>query len=276
MSGMDNDLFTFEVEVANIPCDLNKDDDLEQRVSPEADDNMGYDPFDVAFIEWLGSKKFNYKTMDHYTKNALWIYWIRGDDEAELTNEEFFDNEDEVAKVFRIDTNIFNFETPILMKNIRMIGSMNRTEMYHGLMRNHELILEFGLNPHQLSIIVSLSTIKLDVQNGQHVVRGMMDSVMEETYLELPLLETSSIIRIMNDHEADEREELCEIHKLPVCTKRRFEMIKYSFEQDDEYVAVKEDEYDDLERTSDDACRAYQEIFRMMDDKCLITHIFYL
>ncbi|GKG30065.1 hypothetical protein Tco_0419963, partial [Tanacetum coccineum] len=36
---------------------------------------------------------------------------------------------------------------------------------------------------------------------------------------------------------------------------RRFKMIKYSFRQDEEYVAVKEDEYDDLVRTSDDAYR---------------------
>ncbi|GJW55977.1 hypothetical protein Tco_0102708 [Tanacetum coccineum] len=68
-----------------------------------------------------------------------------------------------------------------------------------------------------------------------------------------------------DDESLDEREELCEIHELPVCNIRRFEMIKYSFGQDDEYVAVKEDEYDDLARTSDDACRAYQEIFRTMD-----------
>ncbi|GKF55096.1 hypothetical protein Tco_0165436, partial [Tanacetum coccineum] len=47
----------------------------------EADDDMGYDPSDVAFTEWLRSKIFNYKTMDHYTMKALWIYWIRGDDE---------------------------------------------------------------------------------------------------------------------------------------------------------------------------------------------------
>ncbi|GKE45252.1 hypothetical protein Tco_1472536, partial [Tanacetum coccineum] len=47
---------------------------------------------------------------------------------------------------------------------------------------------------------------------------------------------------------------------------RIFEMIKYSFGLDEEYVAVKEDEYDDLARTSDDACRAYQEIFLMMDE----------
>ncbi|GKG60843.1 hypothetical protein Tco_0614405, partial [Tanacetum coccineum] len=77
----------------------------------EADDDMGYDPSDVAFLEWLGSKFYNYKTMDHYTKKALWIYWIRGDDEVELTDEESSDNEDNIAEVFRIDTNLFNFET---------------------------------------------------------------------------------------------------------------------------------------------------------------------
>ncbi|GJY14567.1 hypothetical protein Tco_0384989 [Tanacetum coccineum] len=51
--------------------------------------------------------------MDHYTRKALWIYWIIGYDEVELKNEEFFDNEYEVAKVFRTDTNIFDFETPM-------------------------------------------------------------------------------------------------------------------------------------------------------------------
>nr|GEV45032.1 hypothetical protein [Tanacetum cinerariifolium] len=43
-------------------------------------------------------------------------------------------------------------------------------------------------------------------------------------------------------------------------------MIKYSFGQDEEYVGVKKDEYDDLTRTIDDACRAYQEIFHRMDE----------
>ncbi|GJV64147.1 hypothetical protein Tco_1474975 [Tanacetum coccineum] len=38
---------------------------------------------------------------------------IRGDDEVELIDEEFFDNEDEIAKFYRIDTNILDYETPI-------------------------------------------------------------------------------------------------------------------------------------------------------------------
>ncbi|GKA15386.1 hypothetical protein Tco_0695133 [Tanacetum coccineum] len=109
LSKMDDDLFTYEVEVANIPCDSKMDNDSKQ----EAEDDMGYDLSDVAFIEWLGSKNFNYKPMDHYTMKALWIYWIRGDDEVELTDEESSDDEDDIAEVFRIDTNIFDYETPL-------------------------------------------------------------------------------------------------------------------------------------------------------------------
>ncbi|GKF11233.1 hypothetical protein Tco_0049159, partial [Tanacetum coccineum] len=47
LSGMDNDLFTYEIEIGNILCNLKMDDDSED----ETDDDMGYDPFDVAFIE---------------------------------------------------------------------------------------------------------------------------------------------------------------------------------------------------------------------------------
>ncbi|GJY20297.1 hypothetical protein Tco_0392863 [Tanacetum coccineum] len=170
------------------------DDDSEH----EADDDMGYDSSNVAFNEWLGSKFFNYKTMDHYTMKALWIYWIRGDDEVELTDEESSDDMDEVVEVFRISTNLFDYETPIPMKITRMIGSINETRTYCGLKRSHGLTLEFGPNPRQLNILTCLSTIRLDVRNGQHVVGWMMDTVMEETYQELTFLETNSIIKITN------------------------------------------------------------------------------
>ncbi|GJR91358.1 hypothetical protein Tco_0215369, partial [Tanacetum coccineum] len=56
------------------------DNDSEQ----EDDDDMGYDQFD-----------------------------IRGDDEVELADEESSDNDDENFEVFRIDTNIFDYETPL-------------------------------------------------------------------------------------------------------------------------------------------------------------------
>ncbi|GKB19903.1 hypothetical protein Tco_0853826 [Tanacetum coccineum] len=217
MSEMDDDLFSYEVEVANIPCDSNKDDDSEQQVLHEADDDTGYDPSDVAFTEWLWSKKFNYKTIDHYRKKALWIYWIIGDDKVELTDEEFSDNEDEVTEVFRIDTNIFDFETP-MCKTFK--------EFNYLLQINPDLLTK-------------------DIE-GFKTYEEYKDDWIYEWNKYIPWVD--------------------EKPWTDVCNMRRFEMIKYSFGQDEEYVAVKEDEYDDLARTSDDACRAYQEIFRMMDE----------
>ncbi|GJQ91140.1 hypothetical protein Tco_0002279 [Tanacetum coccineum] len=98
-------------KVANIPSDSK----IDMIWSHKADDDMGLliRLMFAIYWRWLGLKFFNYKTMDHYTMKALWIYWIRGDDEVELTDEESSDDKDEVAEVFRIDTNLFNFETPM-------------------------------------------------------------------------------------------------------------------------------------------------------------------
>ncbi|GJY21464.1 hypothetical protein Tco_0394030 [Tanacetum coccineum] len=68
------------------------------------------------------------------------------------------------------------------------------------------------------------------------------------------------------NHGDNKSKELCEVHELSVCNIRRYMMIKYSFNNDEEYVAVKEDEYDDHTITREEACRAYQEIFRKMDE----------
>ncbi|GJU43787.1 hypothetical protein Tco_1201053 [Tanacetum coccineum] len=96
LSRMDDDLFTYEM-------------------THGSDDDMEYDPSNVEFTEWLASKFYNHKTMDQYTMNALWIYWARGEDEVELTDEESSNSgdEDKVVEIFRIDTNIFDFETPM-------------------------------------------------------------------------------------------------------------------------------------------------------------------
>ncbi|GJY04434.1 hypothetical protein Tco_0370374 [Tanacetum coccineum] len=82
----------------------------------------------------------------------------------------------------------------------------------------------------------------------------------------------------INYHDYDDKEyenetqkeghELCEV---PVCQIKRYEMIKYSFNYEEEYVAVKEDEYDDFTNTGEEACRSYQEIFRMMDEGWKVT-----
>ncbi|GKC80041.1 hypothetical protein Tco_1130815 [Tanacetum coccineum] len=75
----------------------------------------------------------------------------------------------------------------------------------------------------------------------------------------------------MMEHEEEERCKVFDDHERPVCNIRRFEMIKYSFRDDEEYVAIKENEYDDLTNTRKDAIHAYQEIFRMMDEGWMVT-----
>nr|GEV63672.1 hypothetical protein [Tanacetum cinerariifolium] len=87
MSIMDDDMFTYEVEInrlANVPCDLNEENDSEQQMTHGSGDDMEYDP-----------------------SNA------RGDDEVELSHKESLDSddEDEVAEIFKIETNVFDFET---------------------------------------------------------------------------------------------------------------------------------------------------------------------
>ncbi|GKA34731.1 hypothetical protein Tco_0721160, partial [Tanacetum coccineum] len=82
---MDDDLFTYEVEISgitNIPCELKEEDDSEQLMSHATNEDIKYDPSNVELLN--------------------------GDDEVELTDEESSnsDDEDEVAKIFRIDTNV--------------------------------------------------------------------------------------------------------------------------------------------------------------------------
>ncbi|GJU03700.1 hypothetical protein Tco_1114038 [Tanacetum coccineum] len=96
-----------------------------------------------------------------------------------------------------------------------------------------------------------------------------------------PHLDINSIFGINNNAsnisnvQEEERNERCNLfnntaHNAQVCKIRRFEMIKYSFGQDEEYVAIKECEYDDLTKTNEDACRAYQEIFYSMNEGWMV------
>ncbi|GJS20071.1 hypothetical protein Tco_0448703 [Tanacetum coccineum] len=102
---------------------------------------------EVTVEQWLDLKYRNHKTLDKNVKKGVigtWlirsyklqfeeyleikrqretyareVYWIRGDDEVILSNEKVSNlkdennhDEHEIAKIFRIETNLFDFETP--------------------------------------------------------------------------------------------------------------------------------------------------------------------
>ncbi|GJS85850.1 hypothetical protein Tco_0752391 [Tanacetum coccineum] len=204
LSRMDDDLFTYEVEVANILCNSNKDDDSEQRVSHEADDDMGYDPSDDRHMPMCKAfKEFNYLLQidpDLLTKDI----------EGFKTYEEYKDDW------------IYEWN-----KDIPWVDEKPWTDI--GVWTEPTLVKHYSL---------------MDCELKEQALRNK--AIMEG---------------LISDDESSN-----DAHKLPVCNMRRFKMIKYSLGQDEEYVAIKEDEYDDLARRSDDACRAYQENFRMMNE----------
>ncbi|GKD78138.1 hypothetical protein Tco_1340759 [Tanacetum coccineum] len=214
------DLFTFEVEVANIPCDLKMDDDSEH----EADDDMGYDPSN-----------------------------IRGDDEVELTDEESFDDKDEVAENNEVpwvdekpwtNAGVWTKPTPVkhTCKPFNYKTGCSEWPTYSWK--------DDGYGNGGTYII----------GNQLHYQDYEWYKALEDSELKDEALRNKAII-----------EELCEVHELSVCNVRRYMMIKYSFNNDEEYVAVKEDEYDDLTITREEVWRAYQEIFQKMDEGWMVT-----
>ncbi|GKE36257.1 hypothetical protein Tco_1459662 [Tanacetum coccineum] len=203
---MDDDLFTYEVEIANISCDLRVDD-----ASKHKADDMGFDP---------------------------------GDDEVELTDEEFSDNKDEIAEVFRIDTNIFDYETPIYsaFNEFNYLLKVDPDLLTKNIMGfktyddyKDDSIYEWNKNVPWVVII----------ENQLHYQDYEWYEALKDSELKDKALRNKAIMEGFIKDDDDESSK--------------------------EYVAIKEDEYDDLARTSNNACRTYQEIFRMMDEGWMVT-----
>ncbi|GJR76889.1 hypothetical protein Tco_0089254 [Tanacetum coccineum] len=281
---------------------------IENIKNDKVDDDMGFDPSD-----------------------------IRGDDEVELTDEEFSDNKNKVVEVFRIDTNIFDFETPmcktfkefnylfqidpdLLTKDIegfktyeeykddwiyewnRDVPWVDEKPWNHDGVWTEPTPVKHYCKPFNYKTRCSkwpTCSWKNDgycnggnlfgayiVGNSLHYQDYEWYEALKDSELKEQALRNKAIMEGLicddessndgwrrwesheityHDHDEieyenethDERQELCETHELQVCNMRRFEVIKYSFGQDEEHVVVKEDEYDDLARTNNDACRAY-------------------
>nr|GEY40295.1 hypothetical protein [Tanacetum cinerariifolium] len=242
---------TFDTQLKTFNNEVSRLNGMDDNSKHEVDDDMGYDPFDVPFIEWLGSKKFNYKTMDHYTMKVLWNYWIRGDDEA--------------FKEFNYRLQI---DPDLLTKDIE---GFKTYEDY-----KNNWIYEWNKDipwvdekPWTNAGALEDSELKDEALRNKTIMEGFVNEDDDESRYEQKRqwnVYTNYDDAYEMNHDDKEREELCEVRKLPVCNVRRYIMIKNSFNNDAEYVAVKENEYDDLTITRKEACQAYQEIFRIIDE----------
>ncbi|GKE33644.1 hypothetical protein Tco_1452966 [Tanacetum coccineum] len=237
------------------------------RTSKTNSQMIRWDPTNPKFENWLASKFVNCKTLDIFTKGSLWDYWKMGCDEIEPTDDESFnleetdhDDEQEIDVPWLderpwTDTGVWKELKPVKHTckpfNYKTgcsewpICGWRNDEFYNGGNLLRAYIIRNILRYQDFEWYDSLKDSELKEQALRN--KAIMDGLIDDDNDDESRYEY---------HEADEREELCEIHELPVCTIRRFEMIKYSFGQDEEYVAVKEDKYDDLTRANENACRA--------------------
>ncbi|GJV22693.1 hypothetical protein Tco_1375388 [Tanacetum coccineum] len=212
----------------------------------------------------------------------------RGDDEVELTDEKSSDSEDEdeVAEIFRIETNVFDIETPLCrtFKEFNYLlqidpdrddgycngGNLPRTYIAGNTLRYQDFEWHKALKDGKLKEEALKNKAIMD-----EIIEGEDNESSNEGWRRCNVYENTNHGHEKREYEMEhENKERCELfddHERPVCTIRRFEMIKYSFGQDEEYVAVKENEYDDSTSTSENACQTYQEIFRMMDEGWMVT-----
>ncbi|GJU49341.1 reverse transcriptase domain-containing protein [Tanacetum coccineum] len=201
-----------------------------------------WDPTNPNFENWLASKFMNYMKMNIFTKGALWDYWKLRSDEVEPTNEKTFnleetnqDDEQEIGEIFRIETNFFDYETPLLMTNTRMIRFMNGIKMCHQCMKDHGQKMKYGRNQLQLNIIDS--KLKEEPLKNKAIMEGMIDEderSSNEGWRRWDDFESTNGDRneweYENEHEDDKRHELYgnETHELPdLAAKKSTMLVKY-------------------------------------------------
>ncbi|GKA00112.1 hypothetical protein Tco_0672662 [Tanacetum coccineum] len=318
-----------------------------------------WDPANPRFEGWLATKFVNYKTMDIFTKGALWDYWKIGGDEIEVSDdessdlEEYWSDKEETAKIFKIETDVFYYETPLCLafNEFNYLLKVDPDLLTKDIMGfktyedyKDDWIYEWNENvpwvydkpwldngiwkePKPVKHTCKPFNYKTGcsewptcswredgycnggnlpgayhIGNSLHYQDLEWYEALEDSELKDEALRNKAIMEGLisddessndcwkrwksheiNYHDYDEGEyenethkeghELCgiETREVPVCQIKRYKMIKYSFNDEEEYVAVKEDEYDDLTITSEEACRAYQEIFRMMDEGWMVT-----
>ncbi|GJZ46302.1 hypothetical protein Tco_0593898 [Tanacetum coccineum] len=269
LSKMDDDLFTYEVEVANIPCDSKMDNDSEQ----EADDDMRYDPSNVCIfvdLDLLTKDIMGFKTYEDYKDD--WIYewnkdvpWV---DEKPWTN----------AKVWTKPTPVKHTCKPFNKTGCSEWPTCSWKDdgYYNGGNLPGAYIIGNQLHYQDYEWYEALEDCKLkdEALRNKAIMEGSIKEDDDESRYEQKRqwnTYTNYDDAYEINHEHNKSEELCEIQEQPVCNIRRYMMIKYSFNDDEEYVAVKEDEYDDLTVTRKEACRAYQEIFQIMDEGWMVT-----
>ncbi|GKC02055.1 reverse transcriptase domain-containing protein [Tanacetum coccineum] len=145
------------------------------------------------------------------------------------------DDPNEIADIFKIEGNLFDFKTPLCK----------------------------AFNEFNYLIKINTDLFTIDIQGikiyEEYELNKNMTGDLEEPWN----YRANNIVNTQDNKK--------EHHDPSICNIKRFEMMKYSFNADDEYVAIKEHEHSDRSTTNVDECQAYRELLRIMDEGWLVT-----
>ncbi|GJS11949.1 hypothetical protein Tco_0368745 [Tanacetum coccineum] len=172
-------------------------------------------------------------TWEDLVEKFVQKFYQLSDDNEEMEADEG-DDPDDIAKIFKIKGILFDNDTPLCK----------------------------AFNDFNYLLKIDTNLFTFDIQGIKtyegHELNNNMAGDLEEPWNYGT--DNSSNIKENQEH-----------HDPSTCCVRRFEMIKYSFNADDEYVAIKEHECSDHSKTNIDACQAYRKLFRIMDEGWLVT-----
>ncbi|GJX38536.1 hypothetical protein Tco_0251839 [Tanacetum coccineum] len=179
-------------------------------------------------------------------------------DEEEIEEDDNPNKTDNVSEIFKIEGNLFDFETPLWLKSY--------FENFHEL--EYEVLVKlqecwWKVNVHEIASFTHMEIFE----------HGPYANIKTE-WASNPYLDINHAFG--RDYEANNIGCTQENHghkgnPIPEpsnCKVRRFEMMKYSFDDDEEYITIKESEY---LKHSKDSLDAYRELLRLIDEGWVMT-----
>ncbi|GJS80805.1 hypothetical protein Tco_0747346 [Tanacetum coccineum] len=214
------------------------------------------------FLEVVGPLKIKGLSQDRFRLSVFPIL-LAG---AIETDEN--DDPDDIADIFKIEGNLFDFETPYQNESVYFQYQRNQDLRGNGKTKwpTYSLDIDGFCNGGQLPRMVRVGCMTY-FQDHKWYDELTDGKLKEEALMHKARFEESwgDATPGVNAHEN------APFTRWENHGQGPFEMMKYSFDADDEYVAIKERQHSDHSRTNVDACQAYRELFRIMDEGWLVT-----
>ncbi|GJU61301.1 hypothetical protein Tco_1243136 [Tanacetum coccineum] len=184
------------------------------------------------------------------------------------------DDPNDIVEIFKIKGNLFDYKTPLTYEEYEL-NNTKTSDLEEQWLDNGDHKWYDELTDGKLNEKTLMHKAKVEESWGD-ATPGMIrfNAWLRNSFENFHELDYNELWSSNADYTQYNQEHEMEHHDPLTCRVRRFEMIKYSFDDDDEYVAIQEHECSEHSETNIDTCQAYREIFRIMDEGWLVTKAF--